>query len=221
MNRWAVVQHVEFERPGLIGEVAAERGVALDVYRMDLDHPLPSAEQLAGLVVMGGPMGALDDADHPHLAGERALHGAAGARGRPVLGASLGAQLLAAALGASISRGDVPEIGLGHVTLTADGRHDPVLGGAGPQPPVLHWHGDTFTLPAGATHLASTPAYANQAFRVGRRAYGLQFHVEIDAALLDGFAPHLPPDVHLDRRHAADVERVGRHALHRFFALAG
>ena len=114
-----------------------------------------------------------------------------------------------------------PEIGLGHVTLTADGRGDPVLGGAGPRPPVLHWHGDTFDLPVGAVRLASSPAYANQAFRVGRTAYGLQFHVEVDAAWLDGVAAHLPPDVPLDHRHAAAVEVVGRAALHRFFATAG
>ncbi len=220
-SRWAVVQHVEFEGPGLIGEVAAEHGVVLDVQRMDLGHRLPEAEQLpelGGLVVLGGPMGALDDAEHPHLAQERALLAAAVALDLPVLGICLGAQLLAAALGAPVFRGDAPEIGFGHVSLTHDGQSDPVLGGVGPHPPVLHWHADTFDLPAGATRLASTPAYPNQAFRVGRSAYGLQFHLEVDARSLDGLAEHLPPHVHLDRRHAPDVERVGRQALHRLFA---
>ena len=99
MSRWALVQHVAFEGPGTIGAVAAEHDIALDVRRMDLGHPLPSVEQLDGLVVMGGPMNALDDADHPHLAAERALLGAAVGRGLPVLGVCLGAQLLAAALG--------------------------------------------------------------------------------------------------------------------------
>jgi GMP synthase (glutamine-hydrolysing) len=221
VSRWALVQHVAFEGPGTIGAVAAEHGIALDVRRMDLGHPLPSVEQLDGLVVMGGPMNAFDDADHPHLAAERALLGAAVGRGLPVLGVCLGAQLLAAALGASVLRGDAPEIGLGEVALTAEGERDPVLGGNGARLPVLHWHGDTFTLPDGATLLASSAAYAHQAFRVGRRAYGLQFHLEVDAPLLDGFVPHLPPEVSLDRGRAAAVERAGREALRRFFTRAG
>jgi GMP synthase (glutamine-hydrolysing) len=137
-----------------------------------------------------------------------------------VLGVCLGAQLLAAALGATVSRGEAPEVGFGHVGLTDHGLHDAVLGGAGPRLPVLHWHADTFTLPPGAVSLASSPAYVNQAFRVGRRAYGLQFHLEVDAALLDGFAAHLPRDVHLDRERAAAVEAAGRRALHRFFATS-
>lgn len=211
------MQHVAFEGPGVIAEVAAEQGIGLDVHRMDLDEPLPRVEELAGLVVLGGPMGALDDSAHPHLAQERALLRAAVARGLPVLGVCLGAQLLAVALGAPLHSGGAPEIGFGEVTLTAEGERDPVLGGLGPRLPVLHWHADTFDLPPGAARLASTAAYANQAFRVGS-AYGLQFHVEVDGPWLDGVAEHLPPGTPLDRSDTAAVENVGRRALRRLLA---
>ncbi|SDI18050.1 Glutamine amidotransferase class-I [Sinosporangium album] len=170
-------------------------------------------------VHMGGPMGALDDADHPHLGAERALLTAAVARGIPLLGVCLGAQLLAAALGGEISRGPALEIGYGDVALTGEGTADPVLGPQGPSLPVFHWHGDTFTLPAGAVRLASTDAYLNQAFRVGDRAYGFQFHVEVDAELRATLAPHLPDGVVFEPDRAKEAELAGLAVLDRFFAF--
>lgn len=215
MVNWVVVQHVDFEGPGSIAAVAAERGITLEVRRPYRGDQLPAAEDIDGLVVMGGPMGAFDDANHPHLAAERALLGAAVARGLPVLGVCLGAQLLAAALGARITRGPVPEIGLGTVTLTEDGLCDPAFGPAGPVLSVFHWHADTFTLPAGTVRLAESAAYANQAFRVGERAYGLQFHIEIDQRLRVAVEPHLPDGTALDPERTEVVERAGRALLGR------
>lgn len=223
MRSWIVVQHVGFEGPGLIADVAAERGLDLDVRRMDLGDPLPEVDQLdavGGLVVMGGPMGALEDAAHPHLAAERRLLAAAVAEGLPVLGVCLGAQLLAAALGGQVYRGPLEEAGLGIVELTASGRGDPVLGPAGRYLPVLHWHADTFTLPPGAVLLAGTTHYAHQAFRARGCAYGLQFHVEITPAALEQLDEHLPPNALRDPRHAALVARAGRALLQRFFTQA-
>ena len=104
-----------------------------------------------------------------------------GAVGVAVLGVCLGAQLPADASGGEVFPGsDGEEIGLGIVELTPDGRRDPVFGPAGRVLPVLHWHGDTFTPPPDAVHLASSARYPQQAFRLGGRAYGLQFHVEVD-----------------------------------------
>lgn len=213
--RAVVVQHVDFEGPGLIGAVLSARGADLRVVRTDEGDPLPAVGELDVLVVMGGPMGAHDDSAYPHLAGERELLAAAVAAGLPVLGVCLGAQLLAAALGGTVSRGRAPEVGLGTVGLTDAGRADPVLGPAGRHLRVLHWHTDTFTLPAGAVRLAGSPAHPNQGFRVGS-AYGLQFHVEVDSPALDALAPHLPAGVELDRRHAALVTRAGRQVLTRW-----
>jgi GMP synthase-like glutamine amidotransferase len=115
----------------------------------------------------------------------------------------------------SLSRGPAPEIGLGSVTLTDEGRSDPVLGPAGRYLPVLHWHADTFTLPPHAVRLAVTDRDPNQAFRVGS-AYGLQFHVEVDPPALDAIAPHLPSHIRVDRRHAALITRAGRGVLTRW-----
>lgn len=215
MVNWAVVQHVDFEGPGSIAAVAAERGIALDVRKPYRGDPLPAPDDIDGLVVMGGPMGAFDDVEHPHLAAERDLLAAAVTRGLPVLGVCLGAQLLAAALGARIMRGQVPEIGLGTVTLTDDGLRDAAFGPAGPVLPVFHWHADTFTPPTGTVQLAESTAYRNQAFRVGERAYGLQFHVELDQDLRAALEPHLPDGTGLDPEGSADVERTGRALLGR------
>jgi GMP synthase (glutamine-hydrolysing) len=166
-------------------------------------------------VVMGGPMGAFDDLDHPHLPAERELIAECASRDIPVLGVCLGAQLLAASLGGRVYRGPTLEVGLGTVQLTEDGRRDPVLGPAGPELAVLHWHQDTFELPDGATLLASSAQYCHQAFRVGM-AYGLQFHVEIDGAALEQAAPHLPPGIVIEPGAAAAVADRGQYVVRRW-----
>jgi GMP synthase-like glutamine amidotransferase len=217
---WAVIQHVEFEGPGLIAPVAARHCVGLDVHCLYAGDSVPRLDSLGGLVVMGGPMSAGDTPAHPHLAEERALMAEAVEAGLPVLGVCLGAQLLARALGAGVFRGEHAEVGLGEVELTREGRADPILGPAGSPLPVLHWHQDTFDLPEGAVRLAGSHHYPNQAFRVGPLAYGLQFHVELDRELAAQLRHHLPAGVELPDRPRERVERAGWPILDRFFALA-
>lgn len=218
---WFVIQHVAWEGPGLIAAVAHARGLSVEVRRMDRADPLPAPDEVGGLVVMGGPMSVYDAASFPSLDSELALLGAMVERKRPVLGVCLGAQLLAAAMGARVYRGTAPEIGFGTVTLTAAGRADPVLGAWGDVVPVFHWHGDTFELPVGAVHLAASDAYRQQAFRAGP-VYGFQFHVEVDRALVEAWAPHLQPGERerIDEARRLEVERVGRIVLGRFFDIA-
>jgi GMP synthase (glutamine-hydrolysing) len=168
---------------------------------------------------MGGPMSVADDL--PWLADERALLREAVGAGRPVLGVCLGAQQLGAALGAPVRPGPAPEYGVGEVHLTAAAIGDPVFGPAPTPLPCVHWHGDTFGLPEDAVRLAGNDAYENQAFRVGDHAYGLQFHVEVTAALVGHWGPHLPPGVYLRAADVAHVSRAGDGIVRRFVALAG
>jgi GMP synthase-like glutamine amidotransferase len=219
----AVLQHVAYEGPGLLEPVLRSAGLAVSVVRLDRGEPLPSPGALSGLVVLGGPMGVGGEDAHPWLVDERDLLAGAVAAGLPVLGICLGAQQLASALGAEVRPAPAAEVGLGAVVLTPAGRRDPVLGpeygGLGTtEVPCVHWHADTFSLPEGAVHLAATRAVPHQAFRVGERAYGLQFHVEVDADLATAWAPHLPSGVTLDPGPLAVVTATGRRVLGRFAA---
>ena len=219
---WLVIQHVAFEGPGSIALALADAGADLTLLRVDHGDVIPppaAVADVAGLVVMGGPMGVADDL--PWLADERALLREAVGAGRPVLGVCLGAQQLAAALGAPVTPGAAPEYGVREVHLTAAANHDPVFGPAPTPLPCVHWHGDTFGLPEGAVRLAGNHAYENQAFRVGDHAYGLQFHVEVTAALVGHWGPHLPPGVYLRAADVAHVSRAGDGIVRRFVALVG
>lgn len=193
-----VLQHAPWEGPALVARALAEHapGVAL-VVRSVLDDAapdLPDPVDLSGLVVMGGPMGADDDARHPGLAAERALLARAVDADVPALGVCLGMQLLARALGAVVHAGHGTEIGFAPVEVVAD---DPVLRPLGPAPAVLHWHSDAAELPGGATLLARSALTPVQAFRAGS-ALGLQFHLELESPDLESWlaspaAAELPP----------------------------
>jgi GMP synthase-like glutamine amidotransferase len=218
---WVVLQHAAFEGPGALGPAVGATGAPLSVVRLDLGQPVPAPADLAamaGLVAMGGPMGVHDDLEW--LEPERALLRAAVEAGLPVLGVCLGAQQLAAALGGTVMRGPAPEVGVGEVHLTEEAFVDPVFGPAPTPLPCVHWHGDTFTLPRGAVRLAGNEAYENQAFRLGEKAYGLQFHVEVTGALVAHWSPHLPPGVFVRTSDVAHVSRAGEGIVRHFVALA-
>jgi GMP synthase-like glutamine amidotransferase len=165
-------------------------------------------------------MGVHDADDFPWLTTETAWLTTVVAAGLPVLGVCLGSQLVAAALGAEVTTGETPEIGVGRVALNAAGRADPVLGPEGDGLPVVHWHGDTFAIPDGAVHLASSDRYRNQAFRYGDRVYGLQFHLEVDDEVAAGWRADLPAGISLDGPDRRPVEDAGRRVFGRFLALA-
>jgi len=189
MPRCLIVQHVAPEGPYRIARALERAGVDGDVRRVfDGDELPPDLEDHDGMVVMGGPMSAYSDDDFPSRRTELGLLGHALGSGRPTLGVCLGAQLLALAAGARVFAGGVePEIGWGAVSLTPACDDDPLLAGVPTGVSVLHWHGDTFDIPAGAVHLARTDRFEAQAFRVGERAWGLQFHLEVDAGAVTAF----------------------------------
>jgi GMP synthase-like glutamine amidotransferase len=184
-----IIQHAEIEEAYGFSAALTARGVQLDVREVFAGDPVPSdATGSDGLVVMGGPASATSDDGFPTRRGELALLADAVQRGIPTLGICLGAQLLAAASGGRVVIGEAgPEIGWAPISLTPHGRADPLLTGAPPLVTVLHWHGDTYTLPPGAVLLASSDRYENQAFRLGRCAWGLQFHLEVDVEVVARF----------------------------------
>ncbi len=175
------IRHVAFEGLGLIEPVLREAGYTPHMLDAGIDD-LKAIEvgDADLLIVLGGPVGAYEDDRYPFLADELRILERRLAAGRPTLGVCLGAQLMARALGARVYPGPAKEIGWAPLALTDSGRASPLahLDGVA----VLHWHGDTFDLPAGSELLASTDLCAHQAFALGRNALGLQFHGEVDAA---------------------------------------
>jgi GMP synthase-like glutamine amidotransferase len=172
------LQHVPFEGPGAIAGWCVARGHTLERVHAYCGDALPRAAAVEALVVMGGPMSANDDAGLDWLADEKRLVEAALRAGRPILGVCLGAQILASVLGARVYRAKLREIGWWPLRLRPEAERGSPLAGWPADLTPLHWHGETFDLPAGAAHLAETDAVPNQAFQSGS-ALGLQFHVEM------------------------------------------
>ncbi len=173
-----VIRHLAFEDLGAFESLLAQRATALRILEAGIDDIAaldPCAADLT--IVLGGPIGATDDAFYPFLRDETALLAARLAADRAVFGICLGAQLLARAAGANVAPMHVKEIGFAPVALTEAGKRS-CLAPLAAEPMGLHWHGDMFELPQGAVHLASTAVCANQAFALGRRAIGVQFHPE-------------------------------------------
>ena len=174
-----VLQHVPFEGPGAIAPWLIARGHRLTVVRVDEDQVLPAAGAVDLLVIMGGPMGVQDEALHPWLATEKRFIHDVIAAGAAVLGICLGAQLIAAVLGARVGPNPVREIGWFPLeAVPSNGACSAELFRFPDAINVLHWHGDTFALPAGAVCLARSAACEHQAFQLGRRIIGLQCHLE-------------------------------------------
>ena len=127
-GHWTILQHVDWEGPGLIAAEAQGRGLRTDIRRLDLGADVPEHDEIQGLIVMGGSMGVYETDKYPFLAGECSLIAELVRRDHPVLGVCLGAQLLAKALGGRVLPGHGPETGFGFVELTAEGKRDAVFG---------------------------------------------------------------------------------------------
>jgi GMP synthase (glutamine-hydrolysing) len=216
-----VIRHVAFEDLGSFEPVLAERGFRVRYAEASVGLRDVDGLEPALVIVLGGPIGAYEDPIYPFLRHELRLLEGRLAVNRSTLGICLGAQLMARALGARVYPGPRKEIGWGPLTLTPEGHQSPLDRLAGGDP-VLHWHGDTFNLPAGAIRLASTPIYENQAFSWGHSALALQFHPEVTASGLErwfvGHACELAAtqDISVERlrddtrRYAPELMRKGR-----------
>ena len=179
MQPLAVVRNQATCPLGVIGEVFDARGVAwryVDPWRGDA---VPDVADVGGLVVLGGAMNADEVEAYPWLGDVRSLLGAAVSAEVPVLGVCLGAQLLARSQDAAVTRGGVREIGFRKVSVVDAGVDDPLLAAFAPSAMVFQWHEDACELPAGAELLATNDDTFVQAYRLGPRAYGVQFHFEV------------------------------------------
>jgi len=181
----SVLQHAAFEGPGEIAAWAEQRGHAVRVHHLYRGDPLPAFDAFDFLVVMGGEMNIYQYRDWPWLKPESAFIKTALTRGKRVVGICLGAQLIADALGARVFQNAEVEIGWLPVTWTGEARA--AFPGLPAASTVLHWHGDTFELPAGATRLAASEGCPEQGFLIRDKCLALQFHMEVDPPLVKQF----------------------------------
>ena len=205
-----------------------EMGVPFRLARPFAGEELPPAGAVAAVMVLGGAMGVHDTAEHPFLAAVKGFIGDVVAADVPYLGICLGGQLLAHVLGATVTTGASGEKGTLTVSLALEGARDPLFAGISSPFVTFQWHNDTFAIPAGATLLASSPACPHQAFRAGARAWGLQFHPEVNREIVATWARWNNDTAPLADRFAEEFmtaepafREASRRILANFLRLAG
>lgn len=174
-----IVKHIDIEGPGTFGDFLVEKKESFRTFELGAGDPLPDPTIAKAVIVLGGPMNVYEEDKFPFLKEENEFIGEVLKQEIPYFGICLGSQLLAKAAGARVVRSPVKEIGWYRVALTPDGQKDPLLAGFREDEDVYHWHGDMFEIPANGVLLASGSGCPHQAFRVGKNAYGFQFHMEV------------------------------------------
>jgi GMP synthase-like glutamine amidotransferase len=179
-----IVQHAFYEHPAVIRRALQTQGVPTRLIHPYQGEAYPDPDGISGMISLGGPMGANDEAHHPWILQECRLLAECVRAELPVVGVCLGGQMMARGLGARVERNPVAEVGWFPIEVSEAGKKDRVIGAAGDNPLVYHWHNDTFQLPDGAELLAQSRSCPRQAYRVGEKAYGFQFHPEADHQLI-------------------------------------
>jgi GMP synthase (glutamine-hydrolysing) len=186
MARIIVLQHVPYEILGTMNPLLKQMGIRIKYVNFGRHpHAVPNVEGYHGLVILGGPMNVDQVAHYPHLETEIKVIQHAMRLQIPILGICLGAQLIAKANGAKVEKHSCTEIGWYPLEKTAAGEQDPLLCHMNSQETIFQWHGDTFAIPDNAQHLVRGHTCENQAFRIGDNVYGFQFHLEVDAAMIE------------------------------------
>jgi len=221
-----IIQNDPEVPPGNIAENLDASGILSCIHHPYLGDPLPELRDVSALIVLGGAMGANDDARHPFLTELKQFIKRSVLAGIPYLGICLGGQLLAEALGALVVSNRWEERGTLNVTMADEGRGDALLSCLSPEFVTFQWHHDSFDIPEGGVLLAGSPACPHQAFRFGERAWGLQFHPEVTEEIIRGWcrwdsetAQRAESLVGEWRNQREGYERSARELLCRFLTL--
>lgn len=175
-----IVKHIDIEGPGTLGDFLDKNKIPYQIIDLGAGDILPDdLSSIKAVVVLGGPMNVDEEHLYSFLKPEHAFIQKVLKQEIPFLGICLGSQLLAKAAGAKVGKSPLKEIGWYHVTVTPEGKKDPLFRNFREDDPIYHWHGDMFEIPTGATLLATAEGCPHQALKIGRNAYGLQFHVEV------------------------------------------
>lgn len=186
MKSVAVFQHVPYEILGTFHPLLKDHGLRIKYINFGRDpHAEVDVSDYDGLIVLGGPMGVYEADKYPHLTREMKQIEKAIQSQKPVFGICLGAQLIAATLGAEVAKAKKKEIGWFDIEITEAGLKDPLFKNLQKKEKVFQWHGDNLALPKGAEWLATSPDCPYQAFRFGEKVYGFQFHLEVDEAMIE------------------------------------
>lgn len=232
-----VLQHVAHELLGTLNPLLKNAAFRIKYINFGRHpHEKPSLEGYDGLVILGGPMNCDEIDVYPFLAHEVKLIQQAFHQNMPILGICLGAQLMARALGAIVTKNPQKEIGWYPLTLTEAAKKDPLFKVFTSLTHVFQWHGDTFEIPEGATYLASSPLCKNQAFCFNKNAYALQFHLEVDEPMIlrwlkvpanereiEFMGVDINPEkiAHDTKKYIGDLTRVGNLVFKEWIKLFG
>jgi GMP synthase-like glutamine amidotransferase len=214
-----IVKHVEQEGPGLIESFFAGNGWRLDTIELGRDERLPDAvDDYAAAVVLGGPMNVYEVNRYPFLEAEENLIRKLLISETPLLGICLGAQLLAKTCGAKVKKASPKEVGWYTLRVTDEGMKDGLFRDSSRRLKVFQWHEDTFDMPAGGVLLVQGKTCRNQAFRVGRNAYGVQFHTEVTASMIEEWMKEEEGKIDTGKilRDTREVKEAYEHQAHLF-----
>lgn len=200
-----IIKHIDIEGPGTFGDYLAQKNMPYRIVELGAGETLPQMlDGIKAVVVLGGPMNVYEEDKHPFLIDENVFIQRVLEKQIPFFGICLGSQLLAKAAGAKVVRSPVKEIGWYKVSLTPDGEKDPLFNGFRQDEDIYHWHGDMFEIPSNGVLLASGDGCPHQAFRVGKNAYGFQFHMEVtDKSIKEWCEEYSATDLPGRREHCA------------------